>query len=194
MPKIDSTRFYLNTIKKYGTTPKGVSWLSAHNQTVRFKEIVQLLPTALTSFSIGDAGCGFADFYKYLVHIDRKPKLYTGIDSLYEMTTIATNQTPDEILHLDICKETLPIRDYYVCSGALSLLTLFETHLFLQNCYNSSREAFIFNTLYGSKQSDTYNYLQKEFIESVAKKLNVKKVIYTEGYLESDITVMFIKK
>ncbi len=110
------------------------------------------------------------------------------------MVELASSNTEVEILHLDICKESVPIKDYYICSGALNILTYFETHLFIQNCYNSSRKAFIFNTLYGSKESETYNYLGKDFIESIAKKLNVKKVIYKEGYLENDITVMFLKK
>lgn len=194
MPKIDSLKFYASAIKKHGTTAKGLNWLSTTHQEIRFQEISKLLPKNLHQFSLGDAGCGFANFYHYLLQKNKKPKHYTGIDSLLDMVKIASSHIPIEILHLDICKENIPTQDYYVCSGALNVLTTFETHLFIQNCYNSSREAFIFNVLYGNKESDTYNYLEKETIEAIAKKLNVKKVVYVEGYLKNDITVKFIKK
>lgn len=194
MPRIDTRKFYLSAIKKHGVSAKGVNWLSKENQELRFKEILQLLPYVLNEYSLGDAGCGFGDFYSYLIKNNRQLKNYLGIDAHIEIVELASANTEVEILHLDICKESVPIKDYYVCSGALNILTYFETHLFIQNCYNSSRKAFIFNTLYGDKESETYNYLQKDFIESIAKKLNVKKVIYKEGYLESDITVMFVKK
>lgn len=194
MPRIDTRKFYLSAIKKYGLSARGVNWLSKENQDLRFLEILKLLPCDLSEYSLGDAGCGFGDFSSYLIKHDRQLKSYLGIDAHIEMVALASSNAEVEILHLDICKESVPIKDYYICSGALNILTTFETHLFIQNCYNSSRKAFIFNTLYGNKESETYNYLQKDFIESIAKKLNVKKVIYKEGYLENDITVMFLKK
>ncbi|MDF1877743.1 class I SAM-dependent methyltransferase [Sulfurimonas sp. SAG-AH-194-L11] len=193
MPKIDNFKFYSNAIKKHGFNAKGVNWLSKETQELRFDEILQLLPDALSESSLGDAGCGFGDFYHYLVKQDKKPKYYTGIDSLLKMVHLATTKTQEEILHLDICKETLPIKDYYICSGALNILTTFETHLFIQNCYKSSRKSFIFNTLYGDKQSNTYNYMQKNEIENIAKRLEVRKIVYREDYIENDITVMFLK-
>lgn len=193
MPKIDSFTFYSNAIKKHGIDAKGVNWLSKKNQELRFDEILQLLPDVLSEYSLGDAGCGFGDFYHYLVKKDKQVKHYMGVDSLLEMVSLATTQTQEEILHLDICKETLPVKDYYICSGALNILTSFETHLFIHNCYKSSRKAFIFNTLYGDRASDTYNYIQKKEIQSIAEKLKVRKVIYKEGYIENDITVMFEK-
>lgn len=194
MPKIDTFSFYSNAIKKYGTTAKGVNWLSEKNQTLRFKEITKLLPIQMQHYSLADAGCGFSDFYHYLRKTHKPIKTYTGIDSHPTMVQIAKERTGQNILCLDICNELLPIHDYYICSGALNVLTLFESHLFIQNCYNSSREAFIFNVLYGDKESQTYNYFQKETLESIAKELNVKKVVYKEGYLKNDITVMFLKK
>jgi len=193
MPKVDTTKFYLNAIKKHGHNAKGLNWSSKENQELRFHKIVQLLPPQLNAHSLGDAGCGFGDFYHYLKKKNKKPASYLGVDSLSDMVSIALDNTLAEILHLDICKEALPVKDYYICSGALNILNPFETHFFIQNCYNSSRKAFIFNALYGDKKSDTYNYVSKETLESIAKQLNVKKVIYKEGYLENDITVVFEK-
>ncbi|SFV50735.1 hypothetical protein MNB_SM-4-442 [hydrothermal vent metagenome] len=193
MPKINSLKFYSNAIKKHGISAKGLNWLSRENQELRFREIMHLLPETLSTYSIGDAGCGFGDFYHYLLKQNAVPKLYTGVDSLVEMVRLASTHTQGEILHLDICKEPLPVRDYYICSGALNILTPFETHLFIQNCYKSCAKAFIFNTLYGDNISVTYNYMQKLSIENIAKTLKVKKIIYRNNYIKNDITVMFLK-
>ena len=194
MPRIDSAKFYTNAIEKFGETPQGLNWLTQESQELRFKEILALLPQDLSSFSLGDAGCGFGDFYHYLSQQKKKPQHYTGIDSLQKMVDIASKKTQEEILCLDICTDTLPTRDYYICSGALNILHPFETHLFLRNCYKASRYAFIFNCLYADKESETYNYLQKKSIESIALELNVEKIIYRENYLENDITLMFMKR
>jgi SAM-dependent methyltransferase len=190
MPRINNHQFYSSALKTYGQTPRGVNWLSKENQTLRFDAILELLPQNLDSISIGDAGCGFGDFYTY---IKSKPKNYLGIDSLKEMQNIAAKQTNSKILLADITKDKLPTMDYYICSGALNILTLFETHQFIVNCYKASKKGFIFNTLYGDKKSETYNYLNKEKIKNIAKDLDVKKIIYKKAYLDNDITVGFYR-
>jgi hypothetical protein len=83
--------------------------------------------------------------------------------------------------------------DFYVCSGALNVLTPFETLLFVQNCFKSAKKGFVFNALLGEKQSQTYNYLTKEKILQMAKELKVQEVLFKEGYLEDDISVGFLK-
>ena len=110
------------------------------------------------------------------------------------MCKIAQKATKQKIVQIDILKEELPFYDYYICSGALNILTSFETHLFMRNCFKSAKKAFIFNVLYGEKQSETYNYLCKESIEKIAKSLGVKEVVFQEGYLQGDITVAFFRE
>ncbi|MDX9814345.1 MAG: class I SAM-dependent methyltransferase [Sulfurimonas sp.] len=190
MPKVNNHHFYSSAIKKYGTTPKGVNWISAKTQKLRFKAIAKFLPKDLDSFSVVDAGCGFGDFYTFL---KTKPKNYIGLDIHEDMCAIASNQTGEVVLQKDICKDLLPMGDFYICSGAMNVLTSFETHLFIQNCFKSSKIAFIFNILYGSKESQTYNYMSKDEVLSIAKELKVRDVGFNEGYLEDDITVVFYK-
>ena len=194
MPRIDTDKFYTSAILKHGTTAQGVNWASKKNQNLRFKEILSLLPDDLSSFTLADAGCGFGDFYTYLHKKKQLPKHYIGLDYHLDMCSIAEQKTAQEIINADICRDTLPICDYYICSGALNVLTEFETHLFIQNCYNSSKKAFIFNALHGDKASETYNYLSKEEISTIAKRLKVSKVVHKEGYLENDITIMFFRE
>jgi len=193
MPKIDSEKFYTSAIQYYGTTAKGVNWASKENQEVRFEALLSLLPKDIKNYSIADAGCGFGDLYLYMLKRKKEPKKYIGIDSLIDMYSIASENTAQEIYILDITKEELPTADYYLCSGALNILTKFETHQFIQNCFKSSKYGFIFNILYADKESPTYNYLTKESIQKIAQELHVKEVLFKEGYLQEDITVAFLR-
>jgi len=192
MPRIDSEKFYTSAIEMHGVSAKGVNWHSKNSQQIRFNTILSMLPKELDSISIVDAGCGFGDFYLYMQKKKRVPKEYIGIDSLLDMYSIASERTGCEILMADICKDTLPIADYYICSGAMNVLNKFETHLFIRNCYQSCKVGFIFNILHGDKESQTYNYLLTSEIQNIAKELGVKEVLFKDGYLEDDITVGFL--
>lgn len=194
MPRVDSQKFYSSAIDKYGITAKGVNWHSKESQKIRFDIILEMLPDELNSYSIADAGCGFGDLYLYMAKKKRAPKKYIGIDSLADMYSIASERTGCEILIADICKESLPAADYYVCSGAMNVLEEFETHLFVQNCFNACRVGFIFNVLHGEKKSETYNYLTTSQIEQMAEHLGVQKVVLRNDYMQEDITVLFLKE
>lgn len=156
--------------------------------------ILDLLPDDLSTCSIVDAGCGFGDFYNYLVKKQNLPQKYIGLDYLDEMCSIAEEKTAQEILHVDACKDTIPKADYFICSGALNTLSMFDTYLFIQNCYSTCSYGFIFNILYGDKKSDTYNYMNLKQIQKIAQDLGVKEVILKENYLENDITIGFFKE
>ena len=194
MPRINSEKFYTSAIEKHGTTAKGVNWISKHNQNIRFDTILEILPTDINSLSIVDAGCGFGDLYTYMSKKKRTPKEYIGIDSLLDMYSIASEKTGCEIIIADITKDELPSADYYVCSGAMNVLNSFETHLFIQNCFSSCRDGFVFNILHGDKESETYNYLTTEQIKQIAVDLGVEAVIIKDDYLKDDITVGFFKE
>ncbi|WP_151901343.1 class I SAM-dependent methyltransferase [Sulfurimonas hydrogeniphila] len=193
MPRIDSEKFYTAALQKHGISACGLHWSSDAHQSIRFDKILEMLDDNLTQSTIVDAGCGFGDFYRFLqnngVHVNK----YIGIDSLQEMCDIAREKTACEIIRADITKARLPVADYYICSGALNILTPFETQLFVRNCFASSKKGFIFNALYGDKESDVYNYINIDTIHTLAKSLHVKHTRLTEGYIEHDITVGFFK-
>ena len=193
MPRIDNEKFYTSAIELYGTTAKGVNWHSKRTQEIRFDIILELLPKNIKDFTIVDAGCGFGDLYLYMLEKKKEPKDYIGIDTVIDMYSIASEQTGKEIIIADITKNELPLADYYVCSGAMNVLNEFETHLFIQNCFSTCREGFVFNILYGEKDSETYNYLSKDDINNIAKSLHVEHVEFREDYLSNDITVVFFK-
>jgi len=194
MPRINSKKFYASSIKTYGTTPKGLNWNSLESQNIRFDVILDMLPNDLSQLSIADAGCGFGDMYLYMLKKNKRVKKYTGIDSLRQMCKIAARKTGCEIIQADICIDILPDADFYICSGAMNILEEFETYQFILNCYSSCKKGFIFNILHGNKKSDTFNYFCTKQLEEIAKELKVKKVETLQGYLESDITVAFLKE
>ncbi|MDD5157812.1 class I SAM-dependent methyltransferase [Sulfurimonas sp.] len=194
MPRIDNEKFYSSAIEKFGTTAKGVNWHSSESQKLRFKIILEMLPNDISGYTIADAGCGFGDFFTYLKKKKREPKNYAGIDLLPDMYSIASSKTGCEIIIADICKDSLPLADYYICSGAMNVLESFETHLFIRNCFTSSKIGFIFNVLHGDKESETYNYMTTEQISCIAADLGVKSVIMRDDYMDDDITVGFFKE
>ncbi len=194
MPKIDNETFYTSALQQYGITPRGVNWLSQESQHIRFKILLSMLPKDLANYTIADAGCGFGDLYIYMQQHKRLPKNYLGIDALKQMCTIAKAQTACTVYHLDICKETLPQADFYVCSGAMNVLNGFETHLFIAKCFKASHYGFIFNILHGDKESQTYNYLTTQEIHNIAKELKVSTLLLKDGYLDNDVTVAFFKE
>ncbi len=193
MPRIDNEKFYTSAIELYGTSAKGVNWHSKRTQEIRFNIILELLPKNIKDFTVVDAGCGFGDLYLYMLKKKKEPKEYIGIDTLIDMYSIASEQTGKEIIIADITKDRLPSADYYVCSGAMNVLNEFETHLFIQNCFSTCREGFVFNILYGESESETYNYLSKDEINDIAKSLHVEHVEFRKDYLSNDITVGFFK-
>jgi SAM-dependent methyltransferase len=193
MPKVDNDHFYSSAIKNHGIGAKGLNWNNEQTQRIRFKAISQLLPKPLNEYTLLDAGCGFADLYEYLLQNAQEPKEYIGADCHKDMVSIASLSTGHDILNIDIIKNQPPQADFIVCSGALNTLSHYESFLFIQNCFLSANISFIFNVLHGTKQSDTYNYMQKKQIELFANKLGVKKLSFIEGYLDADITVRFDK-
>lgn len=193
MPRIDNKTFYEASIKKFGVTPEGLQWNSEFYQTLRFNIILDMLPDDLERFSLCDAGCGFGDFFLYMRENSKMSQKYIGIDSLEIMCKIAKKRTKSKIIQADICKEPLPHADFYICSGAMNILSAFETHLFMRNCFLACGSGFIFNILHGDDVSQTYNYISTCQIERIAKELGVREIRYAHEYMQSDITVGFFK-
>lgn len=193
MARIDNEKFYTSAMELHGVSAKGVNWKSTESQNLRFKVILELLPTNLQEFSLADAGCGFGDFYLFAQNENRLPKNYIAIDSVKEMVTIAKERTKAKAILADICKDSLPDAAYYICSGAMNTLEKFETHLFIRNCFESSKKGFVFNILYGTKESQTYNYLTLNDIKKIASEIGVREIKFKDDYMKNDITVGFFK-
>jgi len=77
--------YYTNKLKVFGTTPQGVDWNSAESQSMRFEQLVKILPHDKTaSFSVLDYGCGYGAMYSFLQHQYPNMK-FIGFDISEEM-------------------------------------------------------------------------------------------------------------
>ncbi len=190
MSRIDNEKFYTAAIKKHGETPKGVHWNSKHSQEKRFEVLTSFIKDE--DFSLVDAGCGFGDLYFYMQKKNIHCQRYIGLDLSPSMVKIAQEKTLCEVFEKDICRDLLPEADYYLCSGAMNILSRFDTFLFIRNCYASSKKGFVFNLLMGEDDSLVYNHFYPQELQNLFDDLGAK-VSVTKGYLAHDFTV-FLKK
>lgn len=194
MPRIDTKIFYAAALSKHGLTHRALHWNSVNNQETRFEMLCGFLPDEMREITIADAGCGFADLFLYLDRQMRSPGAYVGLELMPQMCEEAHQRTGCEIIQCNILEDPLPDADYYLCSGAMNILTRFETHLFIRRCFEASKKGFVFNLLEGKDASMVYNYFTPEEIYAIGKEMGVKKVEIKRGYLPQDFTVFFEKK
>jgi SAM-dependent methyltransferase len=190
MSRVDNETFYHASIAEYGLDARGVHWNSRQAQEIRFKQLLALLPS--DAKEIVDAGCGFGDLYWYMSDEQRASVDYIGLDALEVMVDEAQIRTAKKIYQSDILNDSLPSGEFYICSGALNILTRYEAHRFIRRCYDASNRGIIFNFLEGEDTSATYNYLQRHQIEALGNHLGARMQFRT-GYYKEDCTVAFYK-
>lgn len=76
--------YYSEKILKNGATPQGVDWNSAESQTLRFKQLTDVIQ-GTDAFSLLDFGCGYGSLYEYLLNQNFPDFNYTGFDISEEM-------------------------------------------------------------------------------------------------------------
>jgi len=191
MNRVDNKHFYYSSIVEHGYTPQGLSWHSKQSQEVRFHQLLSLLPH--DTRSVVDAGCGFADLYGYLRRQGRYTIRYIGLDALEVMVDEASRRISSPVYQCDILYDPLPAGEFYLCSGALNILTREAAYRFIKRCYSASTRGMIFNFLEGKKESKTFNYLQAAVLEQLGESLGAR-VIFRRHYYEQDCTVAFYKR
>ncbi len=194
---LDNTKFYKSSYGKYGVSARGVNWNSEFSQVVRFEVISDLLGDELKSSKIVDAGCGFGELYAYWQKCESLPLEYVGLDCLQNSVDISTKRFGDSpncsFTCRDVLRDDLPVADWYVSSGALNILSSFETWLFLEKMLKFSKKGIVFNVLQGYIRSENFNYQTKEDMKEFAKDKNLEIVI-VDGYLKNDMTIRMVKK
>ncbi len=189
---LNNHTFYSGAYTKHGVSPQGVNWYSLQTQEIRFDVIAALLKEELRESSIADAGCGFGDFHLFLHARDLAPKHYIGIDVMEEFLQVAKKRLAHargcSFTCKNILKETLPHADWYVCSGALNILSDFNTWLFIEKMLMFARKGVVFNILQGRRDGSDFNYKEKEEMVSFLEEKGLEYEII-EGYLEKDMTI-----
>ena len=181
--------FYKQALKEYGVSAQGVHWNSKYTQYKRFEIITKLIKKEIKSSSLVDVGCGFGEYYNYLQNNHKIPTLYIGVDCEDTMVSISRKRFPHlDFFHQDILQDKLILADYYICSGALNILTLKEVTTFIKNCFEYSNKAFVFNYL----KNDTFSDIKKNEIIDICKTLT-NNITIKEGYLDNDFTILMVK-
>ena len=189
MAQKDNSSFYKKCIKKYGISARGVHWNSKYTQYKRFEILTNFIKDEIKQSSIIDAGCGFGEYYNYLFDNNLKPKSYVGIDCEEQMIQLASKRFLDTEFYVkNILVDKLEFADYYICSGALSILTKDEIFQFITNCFNASNKAFIFNFI---KNDPLTNVKVDEVLWHCKSLSNNMKI--EENYLKNDISIILKK-
>lgn len=189
---LNNHTFYSGAYTKHGVSPQGVNWYSQETQEIRFQVIYNLLKDELSQSSIADAGCGFGDFYLFLHVQGFTPKHYIGIDVMEEFLEVAKKRLEHargySFTCKDVLKEPLPRADWYVCSGALNILSDFNTWLFIEKMLLYAKKGVVFNILQGRRGGSDFNYKEKEEMVNFLEEKGLEYEII-EGYLEKDMTI-----
>lgn len=187
MPRVDTDSFYRHALARYGENAEGVHWHSTRTQQVRFAVLRDLLPADLGGVALVDVGCGLGDLHAFLAARGELPRRYIGIDVVEPMVRIARTRTGARILLRDALADPLPAADWYLCSGAMNLLTEDETRRFIERCLDAARHGLVFNLLKGPDHSSTFNYRRPAEVRDLAGALGVA-VRIVEGYLPDDFS------
>ncbi len=191
MSRIDNHKYYNEVLQRYGVSAQGVHWNSQRTQYKRFEILLEMI-TLSPDESVVDVGCGFADLYLYMQQTRNLPRSYVGLEIMETMVEAARQRVPCEIKVCDALVDSLPKADYYICSGAMNILTRDETFTFIGRCLAASNKGFVFNLLEGEDESMVYNYFRPQEIEALADELGVGFNM-KRGYMPKDFTVYLDK-
>ncbi len=114
-------KYYGDKIKKFGKTAKGVDWNSEASQSMRFQQLLKVIDTIDSEFSILDYGCGYGAMYEYMNKTYSKFN-YTGFDIANEMIEAARGNI-GEGKGLEWCTDLANKNqfDYVVASGIFNV-------------------------------------------------------------------------
>ena len=152
-------QYYTDKLTEHGVTPRGVDWNGIDSQTLRFRQLCEIIDTA-GHFSINDLGCGYGALYEFLAQ--KYPALsYLGIDVSQSMIQAAEQRFQDDRRARFITANAPDaVADYGVASGIFNVRlnqsdTEWQTYIedTLDVLHETSRAGFSFNCL--TSYSDT---------------------------------------
>ena len=189
MNKLSNKKFYHESISRYGISAQGVHWNNKYTQYKRFEIITKLIKKNIKDSTVVDVGCGFGEYYNYLINNKRTPKKYIGVDCEINMIEISKKRFPNqEFYKQNILYDELIEADYYLSSGALNILTLEQCKIFIQRCYEQSNKGFIFNYL----KNITFTDIKEHEILDICKSY-CDNLIIKNNYLDNDFTIFMVK-
>ena len=192
------------TLKKHGSTPKGVDWNSEIPQNLRFEQLLKVIHTT-DKFSILDYGCGYGALLNYLQEHDYSFSKYVGYDISEMMINKArTIHAKRNAITFTTEFQQISKIDYTVASGVFNMkletpnTTWTEYVLSCLNDINDKSKkgfAITFLTKYSDVEkmrADLY-YADPCFLFDHSKRHYAKNVAILHDYGAYDFTLIIRK-
>ena len=200
-------KYFGQTVKEFGVNYAGVRWNGEEAQKVRYDQLIKLVETKKSNFSICDYGCGYGYFLSYLKEYFLNWKgTYVGIDSSISMIEAAKsiygeNNKYFKFLHSTEINETY---DYIISSGIFNLkmgISTSDFNLFMLNTIQkfdkNSKKGFAFNALTSysdpDKKSEDLYYSDPLFLFDYCKQNFSNNVALLHDYKLYDFTIIVRK-
>lgn len=107
-------------LHQHGTTPQGVGWNGVDAQTIRFDQVVKVLPDDANQLvSLNDVGCGYGALLEYLTKRGRRVN-YRGYEVSHGMLAQARGLHGSPMCSFEPL-EALSPADYTIASGIFGL-------------------------------------------------------------------------
>lgn len=130
-------KYYTEKIIEHGAVPKGVDWNGDESQMLRFDQLLRLIDSPNTNFTLLDYGCGYGALYSFLAK-QNVEYTYTGYDISDEMIQAARRIHPTSGVQWSSNEEDLKLYDYVIASGIFNVKGLIA---------DSDWEQYILDTL-----------------------------------------------
>jgi cyclopropane fatty-acyl-phospholipid synthase-like methyltransferase len=179
--------YYTQKLQQHGATPQGVDWNSQASQELRFQQLLKIITTTDTPFTILDYGCGFGSMYEFMqknytdfhfIGYDIASAMITKAQELYPQeqtkwtTELPTNQTVDYVVASGIFNVRLDNSEEnwkkYILD-TLQDMNRIATKGFAFNVLTSYSDApFMKDYLHYANPHELFDYCKKNFSKTVA--------------------------
>ena len=112
--------YYSEKVRQHGETAQGVDWNSTESQKTRFDQLLAIVPSGATEYSVLDYGCGYGAIIDVLTERGQ-PFRYVGYDVSEEMILRARRLHPGDQCEFTTDEQELGPSDYVVASGVLNV-------------------------------------------------------------------------
>ena len=185
------TERYSTRLAKEGVGPLALGWDSTTTQRARFQAVMDLVD--LEGLEVADIGCGFSDFYAYVLERGVRPLAYLGVDINEDLLAISAERFP-EAQHEQRNILTTPydheIVDVAVMNGVLNLrLHDVDNYVYsnrmIENAFAMVRKALVVDFL-SEHRTPEYPYADFVFYHKPERRIGVAAELTNDFALKHD--------
>ncbi len=141
-----NNQIYFESVSHYPHDHRGVKWVTAASQFLRFKILTEINSDILSSHLL-DVGCGLGHLVDFL-NTQQFSGQYKGIDIVHQMIVNAKKRHPNaDFENTDV--DSLPIAgfDYVLASGIFAFTSLDIIKSLLPPLFDRAKKGLAFNCL-----------------------------------------------